>query len=167
MTSQHSRGNSRDRETELEEITEETVQEETEAAQRGSCPSEQRRGRSRQQSERGPQTDAEQILPKKCSEAPRGLPDAGLETLSPPPQSHFMKLKPSVSPIRARLMSPLRVLREKSRSRERSLMENGKQTVQTESSSPQIETQTEQRARRSVSPNPFLWLCRDRASDSF
>lgn len=179
MTGQHSRGSSRERETELEKITEEMMQEETEAAQRGLRSSEQRRGRSRQQSKRSSQTDAEQMLPRtragtpalKCLEArrsPHGLPEAGLATLSPPPQSHFMKLKPSVSPIRARLMSPFRVLREKSQSRERSLIKNGEQTIQTDSPSPQNETQvqTEQRARRAVSPNPFLWLCRDRHTRS-
>lgn len=157
MTSQHSRDSSRERDAELEEVTEEI-----DAAQRGLCSSEQR-GRSRQQRKRGAQADAEPVSlwtpALKCMEdhrSPLCHPEAGLVTPLPP-QSYFTRPKPLVSPIRARLMSPFRVLRERSQSREKPLQKN----VQSE---PQNGTQgqTEQRARRSVSPNPFLWLCRDR-----
>lgn len=58
-------------------------------------------------------------------------------------------------PIRTRLTSPFRVLRERSQSRERAKGEEGEGA----GPPPQGESQG---AGRSVSPNPFLWLCRDR-----
>lgn len=158
MTSQHSRESSRDRETELEEKTED----EAEAAQEGLFSSEQRRGRSRQQSK---QADPGQtLLRTEAGTSGQTYVETHREHVmvqcgSPPPQ-------PAVSPIRARLLSPFRVLRERSQSRERPLPKSDKGARATLPSSPQHETQrqTEQRVRRSVSPNPFLWLCRDRHS---
>lgn len=180
MTRQQSRGSSRDRETELEERTEDRMQKETDTIQRGFCSLEQRRGRARQHSNQGTHTDAGQMLLRARAGSPLSTcsgtrptvhtgsspspPGLGLMTLSPPPQAHVMTPKPSVSPIRKRLMSPFRVLRERSQSREKADLNCDCGTG--ESSSAQDETQAqaqaEQRARRSVSPNPFLWLCSNR-----
>lgn len=90
-------------------------------------------------------------------------------TLSPLSQPQLMRPKPPESPIRTRLMSPFRILRERSQSRGRRMvvspdLNGGEGTGEVVPSSPQDKRQgqEEQRARRSVSPNPFLWLCRDR-----
>lgn len=96
---------------------------------------------------------------------------SGLGPMSPLPLSQPQKIraKPSESPLRTRLMSPFRTLREKSQSRERPMAVgpqlNGRERKEeTLPSSAQDKTQgeKEERARRSVSPNPFLWLCRVR-----
>ncbi|CAG5871248.1 unnamed protein product [Menidia menidia] len=176
MTRQHSRESSRDREAEQEEGGEDAAQHESQAAQGGSSLSEPRRGRPRQQSRRAAQADAGPAMLRARSGSPAGicfgtrierpavhtgsLPrPSGLElnTLSPPPSPCFTRPKAPESPIRTRLMSPLRKLRERSQSRDRP---EEKRTEGAAASSPQVEA--EQRARRSASPNPFLWLCRDR-----
>ncbi|KAF7206338.1 transcript variant X16 [Nothobranchius furzeri] len=145
MTRQSSQESSRDKETKLEDITEET-----EKAQRGVCPSGRRRGQSRQQSELSAQADAGQTLLRSKAGTPTFKPEMGVVTQSAPPQPQLMR-RPS--PSRMRLKSPFRVLRERSQSRDRSCQKAVEGSRHAEA---------EQRARRSVSPNPFLWLCRDR-----
>lgn len=197
MTRQHSRESSRERETqkeeekrsEVEKEKEEMMQEETEAVQGGLFPSEQRRGRSRQDKQ-GAQSDVGLMLqrvragsptqnwtgthgvrPMVRPGSPPGLPGLGPKSLSPLSQPQLMRPKPPESPIKTRLMSPFRILRERSQSRERpvavrqSHLSGGEGTGEVAPpSSPQDERQgqAEQRARRSVSPNPFLWFCKDR-----
>lgn len=103
---------------------------------------------------------------KKDPIAPTGRAPtlAGLGPITPPPLSQHQKL--SESPFRSRLMSPFRILRERSRSRKRPeavrpCFHTGEVKAEAPPSSQQ-EKQEEERARRSVSPNPFLWLCRVR-----
>lgn len=145
------------------------MQEETEAVQ-------QRRGRSRLQDSqadsqlmlqciRARRAGAHEAHPMSPS-SPSGL---GPTPLSPLSQPLLMRPNPPESPVRTRLLSPFRILRERSQSRERPMaawphLNSGEGTGEVVSSSPQDERQkqAEQRARRSVSPNPFLWLCRDR-----
>lgn len=88
----------------------------------------------------------------------------GLGPLTPPPLSQHQKT--SESPLRTRLMSPFRILRERSRSKEkpesvRPRLHAGEIKAEAPPSSKQDKWEGE-RARRSVSPNPFLWLCRAR-----
>lgn len=183
MTRQHSRESSRERENQREEEEErsevEKEKEETETVQRGFYPSEQRRGRSRQLNKQVSQTDAGLMLlrvregspTQKWSgvnsevhiRSPPSLPGLGHLALSPLSQPQLRRPKPPESPIRTRLMSPFRILRERSQSRER-LVAFRQERGDVVPSSPQDETQgqADLRARRSVSPNPFLWLCRDR-----
>ncbi|PWA23110.1 hypothetical protein CCH79_00002472 [Gambusia affinis] len=144
MTSQHSRESSRNREGQSED--------EAEAGQE-----EPRRGRSRQQ--RKP--EAGQVLPRRSGTPETQREEPADHCGSPPPPQPGGR-----TPIRARLLSPFRVLRERSQSRERPLPKSEEASGETLSSSAQQEAegQTEQRVRRSVSPNPFLWLCRDRHS---
>lgn len=195
MTRQHSQESSREREnqaeeeeekrSEVEKKKEEMTQEEAEAVQRGLFPSEQRRGRSRQQNNQDAQADSRLMLQSVragrptqrwmlAHGSPPSLPGLGPMTLSPLSQPQLMRPKPPESPIRTRLMSPFRILRERSQSRERPMavrphLNGGEGTGEVVPSSPQYERpgqaeqgQAEQRARRSGSPNPFLWLCRDR-----
>lgn len=88
----------------------------------------------------------------------------GLGPMTPPPLSQHQKT--SVSPLRTRLMSPFRIVRERSWSKERPKsvrprLHAGEIKAEAPPSSKQ-DKQEEERARRSVSPNPFLWLCRAR-----
>ena len=175
MTRQHSRERSRERENQMVEEgqeKEERMQEETEAVER--------RGRSRQQNNLGAQGESGLMLQRvrtgrtgshgvNPTGSPPSVPGLGPMGLSPLSQPQLMSPKPQESPIRTRLMSPFRILRERSQSRERPMavkahLNSGEGTTEVELSSPQDERQgqAEQRARRSVSPNPFLWLCRDR-----
>lgn len=58
-------------------------------------------------------------------------------------------------------MSPFRILRERSQSRERPVaVREGAGKV--DPSPVQDERQAEPGVRRSISPNPFQWLCRER-----
>lgn len=175
MTRQNSRERSRERENRMAEERqeiEEMMREETGAVER--------RGRSRQQSNHGAQGDSGLMLQRvragrtgshgvNPTGFPPGIPGLGPMGLSPLSQPLLMSPKPQESPIRTRLMSPFRILRERSQSSERPMavkahLISGEGTTEVEPSSPQDERQgqAEQRARRSVSPNPFLWLCRDR-----
>lgn len=92
----------------------------------------------------------------------------GVGPMSPPPfsQHHKFKPKPPESPFRTRLMSPFRALRERSRSKERPKAVRPRShggEIKTEAPpSSKEDKQEEERAKRSVSPNPFLWLCRAR-----
>lgn len=155
MTMQHSRQGSRERESQREEAK---ANEKTEAGQRAR------------------RADAGLMLlrdragrPVLHPGSPPRLPGLGPITTSHLCQPQLIRPKPPESPIRTRLMSPFRILRERSQSRERLRgvrphlnEEDGMGEVV--SSSPQDERRgrAEQRARRLVSPNPFLWLCRDR-----
>lgn len=182
MTRQHSRERSRERENQTGEEekgseVEEMTQEETEAVQGGLFPSEHSRGRSRQQNNQGAQADSELML-RRVRAGRRGThevhhmaqtrsPPSLPKPLSPLTQPQLMRPKPPDSPIRPRLMSPFRILRERSQSRGRPVavrphLNGGEGPGEAVPSSPQDERQreAEQRARRSVSP--FLWLCRDR-----
>lgn len=176
-----------DQQNRLEDEEKEMVEEQMEAVQRGLFSSEQRKGRCKQQSDQGAQTHAGQSslrvragspAPKRKktdgdhpmvqSGSPYSFPAVGLTTLSPLCESHLMRPKPPESPIRRRLMSPFRILRERSMSRERPAAVSphltSREGTAEMSSSPHEETrgQAEQRAGRSISPNPFQWLCRDR-----
>lgn len=127
------------------------------------------RGRSRQQGWQSKQIDLKPpgSRPAKkdamtLTECTPGQPRLGPTT--PPPRSQHQS--PSESPLRTRLMSPFRILRERSRSKERPKsvrpsLHAGEIKAEAPSSSKQ-DKQKEERARRSVSPNPFLWLCRSR-----
>ena len=168
MTRQHSRERSRERENQMAEERqeiEEMMQEETGAVER--------RGRSRQQNN-GAQGDSGLMLQRvragrtgshgvNPTGFPTGIPGLGPMGLSPLSQPQLMSPKPQESPMRTRLMSPFRILRERSHSRERPMavkahLISGEGIMEAEPSSSQdeIQGQAEQRARRSVSPNPFL-----------
>lgn len=192
MTRQHSRESSRERKNEAEEEKEEKrsevekeIEEMTqEAVQRGLFSSEQRRGRSRGQNHQGAQKDAGLMLqrvrpgsptdkqgvhPMFHTGSPPSLPGWGPLTLSPLSQPQLMRPKPPESPITTRLMSPFRILRKRSQSRERPMAvrphllgREGAGEVVPPSPQDERQGQAEKRARRSGSPNPFLWLCRDR-----
>lgn len=184
MTSQHSRESSRERENPREEeeegtSEEEKEKEESEAVQIGFHSSEQRRGRSRQLNKPGSQTNAGSMLLRVKAGSPMqkrsrvnhevhtspppSLPRLGPLPLSPLSQPLLRRPKPPESPIRTRLMSPFRILRERSQSREM-LVAAREERGEVLPSSTQDETQrqSEQTAKRSVSPNPFNWLCRER-----
>lgn len=166
MTRQHSRESSREREsqTEVEEKRSKMEQEkeETEAGRRAR------------------QTDAGLMLLRERAGHPEVHPivhpgsSPRLSGLGPLTTSLFcqpqlIRTKPPESPIKTRLMSPFRILRERSQSRERLRgirphLNEGEGMGEVVSPSRQDERhgRAEQRARRPVSPNPFLWLCRDR-----
>lgn len=194
ITGQHSRESSRERAnqteeeeeekgSEMEKEKEERMQGKTADVQGGLFSSKQRRGRSRQQNNQGAQADSRLMLqgvragrtgvhavhPMAHTGSPPSLPGLGPMTVPPLSQPQLMRPKPPESPIRTRLMSPFRILRERSQSRGRPMavsphLNGGEGTGEVVPSSPQDKRQgqEEQRARRSVSPNPFLWLCRDR-----
>lgn len=125
---------------------------------------EDNRGRSRQQSCRREQVDLKPSSSRPGNKDPMTLtgctpsqPGLGPVALS---QHH----KTSESPLRTRLMSPFRILRERSQSKERAkpvrpCLHAGEIKAEAPPSSKQ-DKQEEERARRSLSPNPFLWLCR-------
>lgn len=129
------------------------------------------RGRSRQQSCQSRQVDlkAPSFRPgKKDPITPTGRAPTqpGLGAITPPLPPLSQHQKPSESPFRSRLMSPFKILRERSRSRKRPeavrpRFHAGEMKAEAPPSSKQ-EKQEEERARRSLSPNPFLWLCRVR-----
>lgn len=146
------RQQSREREEDEEE------REGTESVQRGLFPPEQRRGRGLM-----PQRErAGRPTQKLAGTHVDTVVHSGSMTLSP---QASVRSKCQESPIRTRLMSPFRMLRDRSQSREKpAAVRTHVEAVV--SSPPQHERrgQTEQRDRRSVSPNPFTWLCRDRHS---
>lgn len=180
MTRQHSGERSRDRENQSEEVEEERVAQE-ETAHADVFPLEQRRRRSRQQSSQGAETDAGLLLMRVRAGSPvihPGSPPriSGIATVTTSllSQPHITASKPHECPVRTRLVSPFRILRERSQSKERpravrTHVNEGEETREETTSTPEGDRrrQTEQRPsreRRSVSPNPFLWLCRDRHS---
>lgn len=124
-----------------------------------------KRGRSRQQSRQCAQVD---LKPPISRAEGTDAVQPGMGPMTPPTfsQHHKFRPKPSESPFRTRLMSPFRVLRERSRSKERPkavrpCLHGGE--IKTEAChSSKEDKQEEEKARRSVSPNPFLWLCRAR-----
>ncbi|KAM7374649.1 hypothetical protein PAMP_007295 [Pampus punctatissimus] len=137
MTRQHSRESSGDRENQRKDEEEERSEvekeeNETKAVQRGFHPSEQRRGRSRKPNKQGSQTEAGLTLLRVRAGSPiqkwsglnpevhtrSGLGPLALAHLSQP---QIKRPKPPDSPIRTRLMSPFRILRERSQSKERPL----------------------------------------------
>lgn len=161
MTRQQSQESSRDREAEPQEkrIKLEMVHEETE----------QRRGRPEKQNNQCAQTEAEMMSMRFKAGGPethtgRSMVHVHNPTLSPVSIPQIMRPRPPESPIRKRLMSPFRILKGRSASRERPCVNREEEAGEIMPSSPQDETggQAEHRARRSVSPNPFLWLCRDK-----
>lgn len=194
ITRQHSRESSRERANQTEEEKKEEgremenenadrVQGKTAEGQGGLFSSKQRRGRSRQPNNQGAQADSRLMLqgaraertgvhavhPSIHAGSPPSLPGSGPRTLSPLSRPHLRRPKPPESPIRTRLISPFRILRERSQSRGRPMavspqLNDGEVTGEVVPSPPQDDRrgQDEQRARRAVSPNPFLWLCRDR-----
>lgn len=193
ITRQHSREGSRERANQTEEKEEEgsemenenvdRMQGKTAEGQGGLCSSKQRRGRSRQPNNQGAQADSRLIPqgvragrtgvhavhPTVHAGSPPRLPGSGPRTLSPLSQPHLRCPKPPESPIRTRLMSPFRILRERSQSRGRPMavspqLNDGEVSGGGVPSPLQDNRQGQegQRARRAASPNPFLWLCRDR-----
>ena len=104
------------------------------------------------------------------SARPSSVPQGLMTPSSPAAESDSpLSGKSPGSLLRRRLRSPFRALRERSLSRERPvrwLLGGGVgQREQAVGSPPSGQEQREQgqlRGRRSVSPNPFLWLCRDR-----
>lgn len=154
LMTQQSRSRERDRQAEEEEEEDKPDRseaakedEETAEVQRGSCSSsEQRRGRSRLQK----------------AQADSQLRQQAVRAVHPGSPTR-------PSPIRTRLMSPFRKLRDRSQSGGRrqavripvdSEEEAGE--VSPSSPSPAEEGLAVERRRRSVSPSVFLWLCRDR-----
>lgn len=169
ITSQQSRGRSGGKRRKLEEGDEEKGSEmEKEEEER----MQDKRGRFRQQISAQSDSVVQRARAGRIdSIAHNGCPPSlsGLGPISPSPLSQPQKIraKRSESPLRTRLMSPFRILREKSQSRERAMavrpqLNGGERKEETPPSSEQDKTQgeKEERARRSVSPNPFLWLCR-------
>ncbi|TWW75108.1 Rap guanine nucleotide exchange factor 6 PDZ domain-containing guanine nucleotide exchange factor 2 [Takifugu flavidus] len=167
------RQNSRERPRDIKEEEEEEGDGEKESG--GERKRQDNRGRSRQQSHHRAQVV---LRPPSSSSRAQGT-DAmtltgcvpsqpGVGPMSPPPSSqhHKFKPKPPESPIRTRLMSPFRALRERSRSKERPKAVRPRShggEIKTEAPpSSKEDKQEEERAKRSVSPNPFLWLCRAR-----
>lgn len=121
------------------------------------------RGRSRQQVDLKPPSSRAAMTMTRCAPS-----QPGLRPLTPPPLSQHQKSRPqpSESPLRTRLMSPFRALRERSRSKERPVVvrpasHGGEMKAEAPHPSKQ-DKREEERTRRSVSPNPFLWLCRAR-----
>lgn len=163
------RQNSRERPRDIKEEEEEV---DGERASEGERKRQDNRGRSRQQSHQRAQV----VLKPPSSRAQGtdamtltgGVPSQpGVGPMSPPPfsQHHKFKPKPPESPIRTRLMSPFRALRERSRSKERPKAARPRShggEIKTEAPPSSKEDKQEERAKRSVSPNPFLWLCRAR-----
>lgn len=182
ITRQHSRESSRERGNQTDEKKEkgeERMQDKTADVQGGLILSKERRGRSRGaqadsslmlQRVRAGRTGVHTVHPTAHTGSPPSLTGLGHRDPSPLSQPQLMRPKPPESPVRTRLMSPFRILKERSRSRERPKAVrpylNGREgTGEVVLSSLQDKRQGQeevQRARRSVSPNPFLWLCRDR-----
>lgn len=171
ITSQQSRGRSGERCRKLEEEDEEKGSEmEKEKGER----IQYKRGRFRQQISAQSDSGVQKVRAGRIdSLAHNGCPPglSGLGPMSPSPlsQPHKIRAKPSESPLRTRLMSPFRILRGKSQSRERPMavrpqLNGGERKEETPPSSEQDKTQgeNEERVRRSASPNPFLWLCKVR-----
>lgn len=154
---------------------EEGKQEEAADLQGGLFSAERQTGRSRQRSIHGAQADkrfkikSAQLVKTAPTGSPPRLQGSGPRTPSPLPQPQQKRFKPSESPIRTRLLSPFRVLRGSSQSRGRpvtvsSPLNGGEGTADDAPSSPRDKSpgQGEQRAGRSGSPLPFLWLCMNR-----
>lgn len=181
ITARQSRESSGQRGCQAEEAQEkrrsETEKQEKAADLQGAglFSAERQTGRSRQRSIGGPQADkrfkikSAQLVKTAPTGSPPRLPGSGPRTPSPLPQFQQKRFKPSESPIRTRLLSPFRVLRGSSQSRGRpvtasSPLDGGEGTADDAPSPPHDESpgQGEQRAGRSGSPLPFLWLCRNR-----
>ena len=153
---------------------EEEEEERTEVEkERGMSPSEQRQGRKRfllRARAESPYQRSTGVLPVLPTGSPGSPPGPGPSTLSPTSQPELlMSPKPPDFLNRKRLLSPFRNLRRRSQSREKLLpvrphLDGGEASGKVESSPAQDERQEQavKRAMRSVSPNPFLWLCRDR-----
>jgi len=82
------------------------------------------------------------------------------------PQADPGPPRPPESAFRTRMMSPFRGRRAGSQSRESGGREEEEEGAGGVSSCSTSSPQAEQRARRPVSPNPFMWLCRDRSRES-
>lgn len=174
MTRQQSSDRETIREEEEEQGGQDKHDEDEDDAQGGLMLSEQSRGRWKHKGRQNKPTDARPMLQARPLSPPQKW--TGEHPVSPNHQPHIMSPK-SESPMRKRLMSPFRLLRERSQSRERlrSRPQPDNNREQQEESEPSLnseertETEPEQRGRRSVSPNPFLWLCvekRNRTKDS-
>ncbi|KAK5887835.1 hypothetical protein CesoFtcFv8_016396 [Champsocephalus esox] len=160
MTRQDSPESSRERDRQPEEVEEEEeMQQDT--VQRGLFPLESVRGR--QENKQGPTYKGQMLLRVKAGRPTQRRTD----TPSPLSQPQVIRSGTSESPIRTRLMSPFRILRERSQSRERltavAHLGGGEEAGDGVSSSPddKRQGQAKKTVKRSVSPNPFLWLCRD------
>lgn len=158
ITRQHSR--ERPREIEQEEEEDEEKGSEVEKTRQDN------RGRSRQQSPQSTQVDLKPPIFRAGRTGASTLTGCapsqpGLGPITPPRQK--IRPKPSESPLRTRLLSPFRILRDRSQSNERAkpVQADGETTPEAPPS-PKQDDREEKRARRSVSPNPFLWLCRVR-----
>lgn len=162
ITSQHSRERPR--------VTEKEEKEDGEKGSKVEKEMKDHRGRSRQQSCQKEHVD----LKPPCSRlgTKDTMPFTGCTPSQPvlghmtPPPPLFFQHKTSESPLRTRLMSPFRMLRERSRSKEkpksvRSCLHAVERKAEALPST-KHNNQKEDRPRRSVSPNPFLWLCRVR-----
>lgn len=156
ITRQNSRERPRD-------IKEEEEEEDVDGEKESEGERKRQDTRGRQQSHRRAQVA---LKPPSSTGCVPSLPGVG--PMSPPPfsQHHKFQPKPPESPIRTRLMSPFRALRERSRSRERPeaarpRSHGGGIKAEAPPSSKE-DKREEERAKRSVSPNPFLWLCRAR-----
>ncbi|KAJ4929513.1 hypothetical protein JOQ06_018537 [Pogonophryne albipinna] len=120
--------------------------------------------RGRQENKQGPKYKGQMLLRVKAGSPTQRRTD----TPSPLSQPQVIRSGTPESPIRTRLMSPFRILRERSQSRERltavAHLQGGEEAGDGVSSSPddKRQGQAKKTVKRSVSPNPFLWLCRDR-----
>lgn len=159
ITRQNSRERPRDIEEEEEEVDGEKESEGGEKRQ-------DTRGRSRQQSHplvlKPPSSRAQGTDATTLTRCAPSQPGAGPMSAPPFSQRHKVGPKPSESPFRKRLMSPFRALRERSQSNERPKAVRPRQIKTEALPSSKEDRQEGERARRSVSPNPFLWLCRAR-----
>ncbi|TKS83106.1 Rap guanine nucleotide exchange factor 6 PDZ domain-containing guanine nucleotide exchange factor 2 [Collichthys lucidus] len=173
MTRQHSQERSRERENQTEEEkgseVEKDKEERTGAVQRRLFSSEQERGRSRQQNNQAAGADSGLMLQRAQADRTNiyeehptvqagstpSLPGLGPMTPSPLSQPQLMRPKPLESHIRTRLMSPFRILRERSQSRERPiavrLHQNEEEGVVPSSPQDEKQGQAEQRAESSLS----------------
>ncbi|XP_034463573.1 rap guanine nucleotide exchange factor 6 isoform X13 [Hippoglossus hippoglossus] len=169
LTMQQRQQRSRESENQTQEEEERTEVEK----ERGMFSSGQRPGRRRfllKARAESPYQRLTGVLPVLHTGSPGSPPGPGPSTLSPTSQPELlMSPKPPDFPNKKRLLSPFSKLRKRSQSREKPLpvrphLDGGEASGKVESSPPQDERQeqAEKRAMRSVSPNPFLWLCRDR-----
>lgn len=163
MTRQRSREGSKEREpqTQVEVEGQRGEMEKEEEESEAGCRARQSDAGRKLQRERAEHPGVRSFIRPGSPPTPSGPGPLTTSLLRRPP--------PAETPFRTRLMSPLRILRERSQSRERLRgvsphVNEGEVTGEVVSSSRQDERRgrAEQRGRRSLSPNPFLWLCRDR-----
>lgn len=176
MTRQHSQGNSRGREAELEERTEERIPLEPEAVQGCLFSSKQKRGKSRQHSNQATPTDAGQTLlraragsplstcdgtrgehPVVHTGSPPSSPGLGLMATSHVPQPPIMATKHPMFPLKT--MSPLKALKGSCQLKLKVNLSVDPGTGETSSAEDETQARAEQ-SREPVRTNPFLWLCR-------